>query len=163
MIHSPKPQVPAVCDACGFSLPFEQIPKPLYAHLLEAQYHRRFAAEVLILQKVAAFYQRNPALEDQIKPQVLSTLHSKDPRVQAQLSAGIPFNEIQLPPEPEPRIGQSHLEDADVIAYLRRCSFSLKPRMEFVVEQLEKTRTALVQTRCMRCDGGQMWLATHHI
>ena len=152
------PELPAECDSCGQRTPFERIAERCYQVLLDAHYHAEFAQELRMLERVAAFYQRNPGAEGMIQPHVIQVLHSDDPTVRKKLSDGVPMAEIPLPPAAEAPIITPHPDDAVVTDYLRHNRFRLEGRTRFVREAFERTKRSVGQVRCPRCKVGTMRL-----
>lgn len=159
MIKGP-PQLPAACDACGHRVPFERISERCYEVLLDAAYHEEWAREVHMLERVAAFYQRNSPARGQIQPHAMRVLRSDDPSVRQQMFRDVPLSQIGLPPAPEPGslISEPHPDDAEVIEYLRHNCFRLEGRLQFAREQMERSQRALDRVKCPRCHDGRMQL-----
>lgn len=157
MIVGP-PKLPAVCGSCGHRMPFERITERCYDVLLDAYYHQQFGDELRMLNKVADFYRRNPASAGAIQPHAMRVLHSPDPRVRKKLFENVPLAQIELPPPREPAVPSEHPDDREVIEYLRSHSFKLEPRLQFVTEQVERTKRAVDQVSCPRCGTGRMRL-----
>jgi hypothetical protein len=70
--------------------------------MLDAHYHRQFADELRMLNKVADFYRRNPSSEGKVKPHAIRVLHSNDSKVRKRLFENVPLAQIELPPADEP-------------------------------------------------------------
>ncbi len=110
------------------------------------------------LRRVEAFYARHPDLEGEIKPHFLSVLESDDPEVRDAMFAGTPFDQIELPSAPAPRIDRSREwsgEDQDVIDYLQHHHFSLPDRLSFVEDAIERLRSQRFRSspvKCPACD-----------
>lgn len=157
MIVGP-PKLPAVCGSCGHQVPFERIAEQEYLVLLDAYYHVQFTEELRMLNKVAAFYRRNPSLEGAIQPHAMRVLHSRDPEVRKKLFENVPLAQIALPSPHEPKVETGHPDDQEVIAYLRHHSFRLDRRMPAIAEQVERTKQAVDRVSCPHCGTGRMRL-----
>jgi hypothetical protein len=157
MIVGP-PKLPAVCGSCGHRVAFERITERCYGVLLDAYYFQHFSDELRMLNKVADFYRRNPSTEGTIQPHAMRVLHSRDPKVRKKLFENVPLAQIELPPASEPAVVSEHPDDREVIEYLSRCSFKLEPRLQFVTEQVERTKRAVDQVSCPHCRTGRMRL-----
>jgi hypothetical protein len=157
MILGP-PKLPAACGSCGHRLPFERIAEQFYGVLLEAYYFQHFSEELRMLNKVADFYRRNPSSEGAIQPHAMRVLQSRDPKVRKKLFENVPVAQIKLPPAREPPLEAQHPDDQEVIEYLRHNSFNLGGRLQFVTEQVERTKGAVDQVSCPRCRAGRMRL-----
>jgi hypothetical protein len=139
-------------------VPFDRIAEEDYGVLLDAYYYLHFADELRILNKVTDFYRRNPSLKGAIQPHALRVLHSRDPEVRKKLFGSTPLSQIELPPVREPPIESRHPDDQEVIEYLRHHSFNLEPRLQFLTEQMERTKRALDQVSCPWCGTGRLRL-----
>ena len=157
MIRMP-PQLPAVCDTCGYRRPYDKITPACYEVLRLARGYKSSAAELEMLHKVAAFYQRNPLLEGRIRPHAIKAFLSRDPKAIKQMFAGVPLAEVDLPPEPPIDISHQHPDDTEVIAYLEANSFNLQARLRGFPEHVEKCRRAVGRVKCPKCKAGTMQL-----
>ncbi len=94
--------------------------------------------------------ERHPDYEDRIKPHFMMVLDSDDPKVQEDMIAGVPFDEIPLPEVAQPVEPNWTAEDRDVIDYLRHHHFSLQPRMKGVQETIQRLKP-IVTTKSVSC------------
>ena len=153
----PSEQVdPVFCVSCDARVAVEQISEDEYQTLIDGYDWQKFSEQLRILQRVSDFYGRYPKAEGRIKPHFSRLLDSDDPAVVEQLCSGVPFDQIELPPDLLPMPTESFTADAEVIDYLRHHSFSLGPRLEFVREQVGRLEGNLVPVACPSCRSG--WL-----
>lgn len=86
-------------------------------------------------------------------------LDSHDPKVQEDMMAGVPFDEIELPSHGLPLEEEREwsIEDLEVIDYLRHHHFSLPQRMKCVQESIERLKP-VVETESVSCAacGGEL-------
>ena len=158
MIGPYPPKLPARCDSCGRLVPFGQLPDAEYLGLLMGSYVRGAADELDMLERVDEFYERNPHLIGRIVPHDDRVEASDDPEVIRQWTSGVPYDEIDLPPEPEPRIESPRPGDAEVIEYLRQDSFDLVGRYASVRERIGQFRPNVRRVMCGECPSGELHL-----
>src|SRR5262249_10949568 len=150
----------AICTTCGAAVRMKDLAPDEIETLENQNSYREAQTELSWLRRVTAFYQRYPDQEGRIKPHFMELIDSDDERVQDDLMAGIPFNEIELP------AGDASLaeternwtaEDRAVIDYLRHTWFDLSSRLRFVEEQIT-TLEPIFQARSVRCPkcGGKL-------
>ena len=142
------------CDSCGARFPVEALTKDDRDALHDQHRQKEFAEELRMLRKVQEFYYRRPDAEGRIKPHHARVMESKDRKVQDRLLAGVPFDEIELPPESflEGVCG----EDREVVEYLLRHSFSLRPRLKFVATQVVQLQRSAGAVECPACGAGRL-------
>jgi hypothetical protein len=155
MILGP-PELPARCTACGYELPFREIPRDDYRALLDDHYVRIFMEELRMLEMVDDFRSRRGHEAANIVPHFRRVLDSDDPDVRRQLHEGVPFAEIRLPPDPAPRL--THPDDREVIDSLRHNSFELVGRFKYVRQRLGELRATVRAVACPRCAEGSLRL-----
>ena len=156
MIAGP-PQLPARCNKCRYQMPFAQIANADYRALLDNYYLGHFTEELRMLEKVDDFRERwGSGATTNIVPHFQRVLDSQDPDVQRKLAEGVAFDEIALPPAPEPRANSP--EDREVINYLKHNSFDLTARFQFVRERLSELRERASTVLCPRCAEGHLHL-----
>src|SRR5262245_31909767 len=109
---------PVLCRACGSRFPVKGISESDSQHLLRRYYYQEFGDELAILLKVQAFYRRHPEAEGRIKTKLTRLLESKDPQITERLFGGVPFDEIDLPPDPVPAAWLDSAEGQEVVDYL---------------------------------------------
>jgi hypothetical protein len=90
---------PVVCGSCGTRLPVSSLTEDDYRALHDQHHYQGFAEELRMLLKVQEYYRRHPDAEGCIKPHFVRVLESDDPKVMERLCAGVPFDQIELPPE----------------------------------------------------------------
>src|SRR4051812_44367794 len=90
---------PVICDSCAMRFSLGCLTEADYRTLQDQHYFRVFVTELRMLEKVKEFYQRHPEAEGRIKPHSSRAMDSSDPIVIEKLCAGIPFDQIVLPPE----------------------------------------------------------------
>ena len=119
--------------------------------------YREACHELAWLRRVDAFYERHPDYENQIKPHFLMVLDSDDPKVQEDMRAGVPLDEISLPAMSRSVARDWSAEDREVIDYLRHHYFSLQPRMKGVLESIDRLKP-IVATKSLSCPscGGKL-------
>src|SRR5262245_16660912 len=93
---------PVVCSSCGARFPVSSLTEDDRSALTDQHYYEEFADELRMLLKVQAYYRRHPEAEGRIKGKIARLLESDDPGVRDRLSAGVPFDHIELPPEQLP-------------------------------------------------------------
>src|SRR5262249_7413490 len=119
-------------------------------------YYQRFAEELRMLRKVQEYYRRQPDSEGRIKPHFARLLESDDSEVKERLCAGVPFDEIELPPEPLPAASAGGEEDREFVDYLRHNHFSLSPRLEFVSQEVARLQGSVGAVACPQCRVGRL-------
>jgi hypothetical protein len=148
------------CDICGRDVPPERIAPADYEQL-EAQYHHAtFSDELRWLRRVEAFYQRHPEAVGRVKPHAMRVLDAqRNPKILKQLAAGVPLNDIPLPPPSGPPVAPPiSAEDAEVTEYLEHNSFNLENRLRFVTEQVNRHARPPRSVTCPVCAIGTLRL-----
>jgi hypothetical protein len=84
-------------------------------------------------------------------------LESDDPEVREKLFACVPFDQIELPPEPSPLRGTITEEDAEVLEYLRFHCFEPDGRLRSVSESVARLKGFPV-VKCPKCSAGELRL-----
>lgn len=126
------------CPSCQTEYPIRTFSDEKIQILENRHYYREACEEMNWLERVAEFYRRYPDAEGRIKPHFLWLLDSGDPKVREELNAGVPFNEIELPPGAAPLpVHDWTDEDLKVIEYLQHNDFSLQFRMRGVLESIK--------------------------
>ena len=161
MIAGP-PELPAGCEQCAIRTPFDLIPPEQYRLLLDDYYVRSFEDELRMLEKVADFRRRNPEAFGKVMPHFKRVEASRDPHVLRLLADGVPYAQIELPPEPPLQLESPGPDDAEVIDYLKHNSFDLDGRMGFVKEQLAVRRPNVRPVTCSQCRQGWLHLIDPH-
>jgi hypothetical protein len=130
--------------------------------LLEERHrYREKVKNLAMLRRVEDFYKRYPDMEGKIKPDFAMVLESRhDPKVEEQLFARVPFDEIELPKPAERPVEEARewsREDREVIEYLRNHYFPLGPRTKGVSVSIEHLRQS-IEGRFVRCPlcGGEL-------
>jgi hypothetical protein len=72
------------------------------------------------------------------------------------LCAGVPFDQIELPPEQLSVAPADVGEDSEVVEYLRHHDFALGPRMEFVSQGVARLKGSVGAVPCPRCQVGRL-------
>ena len=157
MIIGP-PELPALCDVCGTRTPFADIPQDRYRLLLDDYYLHYFSAELRELEKVADFYRRNPSAKGRILTHADRVMESNDPKVMEQVADGVPFDEIELPPEPDLQLESPAPNDAEVIEYLKHNAFDLERRTAFVKGEIGDLSARVESVICTHCGQGRLHL-----
>jgi hypothetical protein len=119
---------PVDCDSCGARFPVSGLTEDDCQALDDQHYYEGFAEELRILRKVQEYYRRHPDSEGRIKANLARLLESDDPELMQRLWAGVPFDEIELPPPYLPAAWAGGEEDREVVEYLRHNDFLLGPR-----------------------------------
>lgn len=144
------------CGRCHSLLGIKDFSDEDIQILEDHHYYREACDELSWLRRVASFYERHPDYVDRIKPHFLMVSDSDDPRVQEEMWAGVPFDEIELPVGEIPAAPTDcSAEDLAVIEYLRHNYFSLQPRMTGVLESIERLKPIVATTwvSCPKCGG----------
>ena len=118
---------PVVCGSCGARFHVSGLTEDDRRALHDQHDYQGFAEELRMLRRVQEYYRRHPDTEGRIKPHFARLLESDDPEVKERLLAGVPFDQIELPPE-QLTAAVGGEEDWEVVEYLRHNSFSLRPR-----------------------------------
>jgi hypothetical protein len=149
----------ATCGECGESYRVKDLSKDEITILEDQHAFREACEEIAWLWRVAAFYRRHPDQEERIKPHFLRVIEANDDeRVKRALMDGVPFNEIELPPDD----ALSHLdsrswsaEDHKVIEYLQHYHFSLPQRLAFVEKRIAELQPVIGVrvVSCLKCGG----------
>jgi hypothetical protein len=147
---------PVVCDSCGASIAFKDLTEDDRRALEDQHRYQNLASELQMLLKVQDYYKRHPNAETQIKPHFLRVLESNNPAVKGRLCAGVPFSEIDLPPEELPIGSLDTSEDAEVVEYLQHHHFALGPRMEFISQEVARFKSSVPPVKCPRCQGKEV-------
>lgn len=144
------------CSDCRTSFRVKKFSDAEIAMLENHYYYHEAVDELSWLHRVAAFYERHPDRKGQIKPHFLNVMDSDDPKVQDDLIAGVPFDEIALPDD-------SHAtdppdwsnEDREVADYLRHHHFSLRHRMKAIEESIQRLEPEVKSksVTCPQCGG----------
>src|ERR1051325_11564149 len=119
---------PVVCGSCGATFPVSILTEEHYRVLKDQHYLEEFADELRMLMKVQEYYCRHPEAEGRIKSDFSRLLESDDPEVQQRLCDGVPFDQIELPPDTLPEGFVDGEADLEVVKYLRQGEFTLGPR-----------------------------------
>jgi hypothetical protein len=136
------------CGTCHSSHRVREFSDEDIRILEDHHYYREACDELIWLRRVAAFYERHPDYQDQIKPHFLMVLDSDDPKVQEEMMAGVPLDEISLPPEmSQPLEPDWSAEDRAVIDYLRHHHFSLESRMKGVEDSIDRLKPIFATIR----------------
>lgn len=147
---------PIVCNSCGARFSVDSLTQDDIQSLDDQHSYEELSDELRMLRRVQEYYRRHPDAEGRIKPHVDRLLHSDDPGVREQFLAGVPFNEIELPPVQLPKTWLAGEEDLEVVEYLQCHSFSLGPRLEFVSDDVERLRESVGKVSCSQCPTGQL-------
>jgi hypothetical protein len=147
---------PVVCDSCGARFPVNVLTENNCRALHDQHYYQGFAEELRMLRKVQEYYRRHPDAKGRIKPHFGRLLESEDPGVMERLCAGVPFDQIELPPEQLPAVSVSGEEDREVVEYLRHNDFSLGPRLAFVSQEVARLQGSVEAVSCPRCRVGRL-------
>jgi len=142
-----------ICIECNTSFRIKEFSEAEIAILENHHYYHEALDELVWLRRVADFYKRHPDREGKIKPHFVNVEDSDDPKVKDDLFAGVPFDEIALPEEPDPP--EWSTEDREIADYLRHNYFSLKHRMKST-EDLVRQREPQARSQsvcCPRCGG----------
>jgi len=126
------PKLPARCDACGYEVPYRQIPRAEYFALLDGHYLRGFTEELRMLELVDDFRSR-------------------------QLAQGIPFDKPEWPFQIQP---EKYPDDHEVVDYLNRSCLTLDlvRRFEFVRNRIGQLRKTVRVLHCAECGDGVLEL-----
>ncbi|HZU38906.1 MAG TPA: hypothetical protein VFA18_23465, partial [Gemmataceae bacterium] len=127
--------------------------------LYNQHYYEVFSEELRMLLKVQQYFRRHPDAKGCITPHFARVLASDEWEVREQLLAGVPFDEIELPPEQLPSTWRHTREDAEVLEYLHTNHFALEPRLKFVVEEVERLIRSERTARCSCCHDGLVRVA----
>jgi hypothetical protein len=117
--------------------------------------YQRLAEELRMLLKVRDYFRLHPDAEGRIRPHFVRCMESDDPEVRERLSAGAPFDQIELPPEPLPAAWAGE-EDREVVEYLRHNKFSLGPRLAVVCQAVDRLMGSAGDIACPRCRAGRL-------
>jgi hypothetical protein len=147
---------PVACDSCGGRFPVSNLTEDDCHALSDQHSYQGFAEELRMLLKVKGYYRRHPDAEGRIKPHFARLLASDDPEVKDRLYAGVPFDQIELPPEELPAAMVSGEEDREVVEYLQHNDFSLGPRLEFVSQEVARLQKSVRRVSCPRCQVGRL-------
>jgi hypothetical protein len=147
---------PVSCGSCGARFPVDGLTEEDRQSLHDQHYYREFAEELRMLLKVQGFFRRHPQAEGRIKSPLALLLESEDPEVKDPLWAGVPFDQIELPPEELPEAWTDGEEDREVVEYLRRHDFVLGPRMQFVSQEAARLKDSAGAVPCPRCQAGRL-------
>jgi hypothetical protein len=150
---------PVVCDSCGGRFPVNGLTEDDRCALQDHHRYQEFAEELRMLRKVQDYYGRHPNAEGRIKPHCTRLLESRDPEVLERLCAGIPMDQIGLPPEQLPEAWVCGQEDREVVEYLRHNDFSLGPRLKFVSQEVVRLQGSVRAVLCPRCQAGRLQVA----
>jgi hypothetical protein len=145
-----------ICDSCGARLPVERLSVEAYRALEDQLYLREFIEEERMLELVSDFYRRYPEMKGRIKPDFSRIMDSADPDVIELLGSGVPFEQIELPPDPIAMSLEAVEAESEVIEYLRRNEFALEPRLEFVRQKIQRLGRNKAPVTCPSCRSG--WL-----
>ncbi len=108
------------------------------------------------LRKVQEYYRRHPDAQGRFKSDLARLLESDDPEVTERLCAGVPFSEMQLPPDQQLVASADVGEDAEVLEYLRHNDFALGPRMAFVASQVARLKGSVGAVPCPHGHAGRL-------
>jgi hypothetical protein len=147
---------PVVCGSCGARFPVSGLTEGAYRALHDEHYYQEFAEELRMLVKVQEYYHRHPQAEGRIKSPLARVLESDDPGVIDRLCAGVPFGQIDLPPEQLPPDWQDVGEDREVVEYLRHHDFALGPRLQFVSQEVARLEASVGAVSCPHCKVGRL-------
>jgi hypothetical protein len=147
---------PIVCSSCGARFPVNGLAEDDSRALEDLHHSREFAEELRMLLKVKEFYRRHKEAEGRIRPHFMRVLESKDPGVRERLCAGVPFDQIDLPPESLPVAWVEREEDREVVEYLQDHEFALGRRLEFVSGELGRLKGSVRAVPCPRCQEGRL-------
>jgi hypothetical protein len=147
---------PVVCDSCGARFPVSVLTEDDCRTLHDQHYYQGFAEELRMLRKVQEYYRRHPDAEGRIKPHFARLLESDNPEAIERLCAGIPFDQIELPPEQLPVASVGGEEDREVVEYLLHNDFSLGPRLEFVSQEVARLQGSVRAVSCPWCRVGRL-------
>lgn len=146
---------PVVCDSCGLTFPVSGLTKDDCRALQDQHYYQELAQELRMLRRVQEYYRRHPGSEGRIRPHFDRLLESDDPEVMDRLCAGVPFDQIELPPASLPAAWVEE-EDREIVQYLQHNSFSLGPRLESVSEGVARFQGSVGAVACPRCQVGRL-------
>lgn len=149
---------PVICSSCGARFPVDSLSEADYNSLRDQHYYQIFDEELKQLLKVQEYYRRHPAAEGCIKTDVARLLESDDPSIKDRLWAGVPFDQIDLPPENLPPGLEDGREDAEIANYLRHHDFSLGPRLAFVSENHARLKSSAGAVQCPHCKQGSLYV-----
>lgn len=85
---------PIVCRRCSTRFPAKQFSEQDWENLSQLHYFDEAVADLVMVRKVVAFYDRHPYAEDKIQPHFIECMDSDDLDVQAQLFDHVPFDQI---------------------------------------------------------------------
>ncbi len=152
---------PIICRGCRTRFPAKQFSQQDWENLSQLYYFDEAVAELAMVRKVVAFYERHPYAEDKIQPHVIECLESDDPDVQAQLFDHVPFDQIRLPDKP-PVVVPRTAEDAEVIDYLRHTSCDFRGRLPGLEAQVAAGRGHIATVSCPHCQRGELHVPREH-
>jgi hypothetical protein len=147
---------PVVCGSCGARVPVSGLTEADYHALHDQYYYRGFAEELRMLLKVQEYYRGHSEAEGRIKPHFARLLESDDPEVMERLCAGVPFDQIDPPPEQLPVASANAGEGPEVVEYLRHHDFALGPRIRFVSDEVARLKGSVGAVSCPRCQVGRL-------
>lgn len=148
---------PIVCRACGTRFPMKRFSEEECQALADLHSREEAAAELVMLRKVEAFYQRHPYAEGKINPHFIDVFESDDPWVQEQMFDNVPFDQIELPDAP-PVVVPRTAEDAEVIDYLRHHHFDLQARLKLFEPKPGNEPRQIPRVHCPHCQTGELFV-----
>jgi hypothetical protein len=153
---------PVVCDSCGARFPIKDLTVNDCLAIQDQHVYQELAEELRMLLKVQDYYKRHPNAKGRIKPHFIRLVDSNDPAVKKRFWDGVPFDEIELPPEVLSKSSVETSEDLQVVKFLRHHHFALAPRIEFVSQHVVRLKGSVRAVSCPRCQAGRPHVPPDH-
>jgi hypothetical protein len=152
---------PVLCGSCGARFPVKDLTEDDYRLLREQYYYHKFAEELKMLLKVQEYYRRHPEAEGQTKTYIDRLLESDDPEVIEKLCTGVPFDQIELPPE-QPPVASADMSEYPSWCCMYPTTSALGPRMSFVSQEVARLEDSVGAVPCPRCNVGRLYVPSEN-